>query len=374
MRCCGFHETGGDVGGLEHPQRLAAHAQPGVVVDQVEDLHIGAVSQRPVGDVELPPLVGLLGGEPQIAAFRPLVRLRGDEPAGREDPPDRRRRQAGGVALVEVERDRRRTGFVPAPVEFLAQLHDLVLDRLNRPLWTCQRSPGPRGQTVLALGQVALHQGDHPPPRDPVLAGDLALGAAFDHNSRDDQLRHTHRSPLGSGCERCPATGVNNVLNSDTAAPTSLTSSFVGSLKNAANPRDTKRDANLLYHRVMTRSTSKRSRTRGAVDSLPSGALRVRVYAGEDPLTGKRHDLIEIIPPGPHPLHRPEGHGPPHPAGARARRALPPAPLPAAVADDGTVVSRSTRRLEGAERTVVITGGGLSDLRRVAAGWATELR
>ncbi|MBW0111605.1 tyrosine-type recombinase/integrase [Pseudonocardia sp. KRD-182] len=49
----------------------------------------------------------------------------------------------------------------------------------------------------------------------------------------------------------------------------------------------------------MARSGAKRSRLRGAVDALPSGALRVRVYAGEDPLTGKRHSLIEVIPPGP---------------------------------------------------------------------------
>lgn len=32
---------------------------------------------------------------------------------------------------------------------------------------------------------------------------------------------------------------------------------------------------------------------------LPSGALRVRVYAGIDPVTKTRHDLTEIIPPGP---------------------------------------------------------------------------
>lgn len=32
---------------------------------------------------------------------------------------------------------------------------------------------------------------------------------------------------------------------------------------------------------------------------MPSGALRVRVYAGEDPLTGRRHDLVEVVPPGP---------------------------------------------------------------------------
>jgi integrase len=42
-----------------------------------------------------------------------------------------------------------------------------------------------------------------------------------------------------------------------------------------------------------------RRRSRGAIDLLPSGALRVRVYAGTDPVTGRRHDLIEVIPPGP---------------------------------------------------------------------------
>ena len=46
-------------------------------------------------------------------------------------------------------------------------------------------------------------------------------------------------------------------------------------------------------------SAPRRPRTRGAIDQLPSGAYRVRVYAGTDPLTGKRHDLIEVVPPGP---------------------------------------------------------------------------
>src|SRR5690242_20110129 len=45
--------------------------------------------------------------------------------------------------------------------------------------------------------------------------------------------------------------------------------------------------------------SSRRARSRGAVDQLPSGAFRVRVYAGTDPLTGKRHDLTEVVPPGP---------------------------------------------------------------------------
>jgi integrase len=46
-------------------------------------------------------------------------------------------------------------------------------------------------------------------------------------------------------------------------------------------------------------SGNKRSRTRGSIDTLPSGALRVRVYAGRDPLTKRDHYLVEIVPPGP---------------------------------------------------------------------------
>src|SRR5947199_7188931 len=42
-----------------------------------------------------------------------------------------------------------------------------------------------------------------------------------------------------------------------------------------------------------------RSRARGGIDELPSGAIRVRVYAGTDPLTGRRLDLTEVVPAGP---------------------------------------------------------------------------
>ena len=37
---------------------------------------------------------------------------------------------------------------------------------------------------------------------------------------------------------------------------------------------------------------------RGAVEALPSGARRVCVYAGVDPLTGRRHYLREAVPAG----------------------------------------------------------------------------
>ena len=60
-----------------------------------------------------------------------------------------------------------------------------------------------------------------------------------------------------------------------------------------------KRDPTSRSDALMTRSKPGRRRSRGTVDELPSGALRVRVYAGKDPVTGRRRDLVEVIPSGP---------------------------------------------------------------------------
>jgi hypothetical protein len=40
-------------------------------------------------------------------------------------------------------------------------------------------------------------------------------------------------------------------------------------------------------------------RQRGEIEKLPSGSLRVRVYAGLDALSGKRNYLVETVPAGP---------------------------------------------------------------------------
>jgi integrase len=50
---------------------------------------------------------------------------------------------------------------------------------------------------------------------------------------------------------------------------------------------------------AMARSTRRQKRPRGNIEQLPSGALRVRVYAGIDPVSKRRHYLREVIPPGP---------------------------------------------------------------------------
>jgi hypothetical protein len=40
-------------------------------------------------------------------------------------------------------------------------------------------------------------------------------------------------------------------------------------------------------------------RSRGEIETLPSGSHRVRVYAGIDPVSRKRHYLVETVPAGP---------------------------------------------------------------------------
>jgi len=79
-----------DVGGLEDAAGGGGGRQPGVVIKDVQDLGVAAVGQGPVGDVGLPQLVGQVRGEPVPGGPGPLVRLRGDEPAPGQDPPDRR--------------------------------------------------------------------------------------------------------------------------------------------------------------------------------------------------------------------------------------------------------------------------------------------
>jgi integrase len=43
----------------------------------------------------------------------------------------------------------------------------------------------------------------------------------------------------------------------------------------------------------------RRKRARGRIEQLPSGSLRVSVYAGIDPVTKRRHYLREVVPAGP---------------------------------------------------------------------------
>src|SRR6266508_4598843 len=53
------------------------------------------------------------------------------------------------------------------------------------------------------------------------------------------------------------------------------------------------------YGGSMATTSGARKRTRGEIETLPSGSLRVRVYAGLDPVSKKKHYLVETVPAGP---------------------------------------------------------------------------
>jgi integrase len=53
----------------------------------------------------------------------------------------------------------------------------------------------------------------------------------------------------------------------------------------------------IAYNACMVTTAAKRSR--GEIEPLPSGSLRVKVYAGTNPVTGKKFYLTETVKPGP---------------------------------------------------------------------------
>jgi hypothetical protein len=80
-------EGGGE--GVDHlraegdPASFSGDVDPGVVVENVQDLHLGPIGEPPVSDVGLPAFVGLLGAEPVLAGPWPFLRLRHHKPAPR---------------------------------------------------------------------------------------------------------------------------------------------------------------------------------------------------------------------------------------------------------------------------------------------------
>ena len=49
----------------------------------------------------------------------------------------------------------------------------------------------------------------------------------------------------------------------------------------------------------MAQARGSSKQRRGSIERLPSGSLRVKVYAGYDPVSGRRHYLDEVVPAGP---------------------------------------------------------------------------
>jgi hypothetical protein len=115
-----------------------------MVIDHVQDLGVRPAGEPPVGDVGLPALVRHLGAKAHERAAGSLLRLGNHEPTPRKDPPDRRHRGTGAVALGEVEGDRVGAGVQPFVRQVLAEVDDFVLEGLRRARRVRQGLTGPR--------------------------------------------------------------------------------------------------------------------------------------------------------------------------------------------------------------------------------------
>jgi hypothetical protein len=147
----GAHDIGGSCGG----ERPALHAQPGVVINDVEDLEHDAVEAGDVGDVGLPALVGELSFEPAPGALGAFVGLGSDEPTGFEDPPDRRDRRDIVAAAGQVGVDGGGPGVEAGVDQLFAQLDDRVLVTVSDPCRARVRATRSWLEPSVAFGPVA---------------------------------------------------------------------------------------------------------------------------------------------------------------------------------------------------------------------------
>ena len=128
-----------------------------MVVEDVEDFHAGAIGEVPVGDVGLPELVGLLGGEPFPGTAGAFVRLGCDEAAAGQAAPDGRYCRdfgEGGVAQ-QVGVDGVGAGVIALFGQAFAQPHDGVLDVVVDGVGVVVGASGARLEGRRALGGIA---------------------------------------------------------------------------------------------------------------------------------------------------------------------------------------------------------------------------
>lgn len=172
----GGGEVGDDGAGGEDLPGGGADQQPGVVVDDIEDLGVGVAGQWPVGDVGLPAFVGLIGFEPSPGRPGTLLRLRGDKAAARQHPPDRRDRRGRLAAVAQVPADRLGARVQALFAEFLTKADDQLLALVgHHPPGGGMWPAGPGLEGTLTLGEEPADQRPDPQPGKPVVAGDLAL-------------------------------------------------------------------------------------------------------------------------------------------------------------------------------------------------------
>ena len=86
-----------------------------MVVEEVQGLHVGVISEPPVGEVGLPAFVELVGGEADVGRFGAFLRGGGDQPGGGEVAVDCADRDGGrrGAMVASGSRPGARTRHRP---------------------------------------------------------------------------------------------------------------------------------------------------------------------------------------------------------------------------------------------------------------------
>jgi hypothetical protein len=96
----------------------------GVVVQPGQDLHVGAVVELVVGEVGLPALIGLLGGEADVGGSGPLAGRWDHQTLAVQGAIDRRSGHPKLMMVFEVPGDRVSPGIQPLSRQLPAQLND----------------------------------------------------------------------------------------------------------------------------------------------------------------------------------------------------------------------------------------------------------
>jgi len=108
---CGFAEGGEHDGAGDAVVGGDGERVAGVVIEPGQDLGVGAVGEPVVGEVGLPALVRLFGGEADVGGAGAFARLRGHQPGATEVATDGRRRHGDLVVLGQVTADGVRSGI-----------------------------------------------------------------------------------------------------------------------------------------------------------------------------------------------------------------------------------------------------------------------
>ena len=219
MLVSGAAEDGDHVGGAVGQPGRGGDQEPGVIVDDVEDLGAGAGGERPVGDVHLPPLVRQVRAEPGCRRTAVVLRLRHYQPAPAQYPPDRRHRRHRVAVAGQVPGDRVRPGIQALPGQVLTQRNDLVFDTGGQPGRRGMRPPRSREQAQIPFSAVTGQALIHPAARHAMRSGDLPDAQAFQHNGLDHIADQIHRTPPHR-CPRCLATSVRYLMKRCTARRT----------------------------------------------------------------------------------------------------------------------------------------------------------